>query len=118
MIYVKAEFFAPPDLPHVSFIGEWPTTIGAIFRKKRPQKAAYCRLQGLKKGGMRRLARAGGAAPELMATSGHKTMTEVERYTIDADRKKLADSGMAKLARPWQEHQCHKHLASLAQTGW
>jgi integrase/recombinase XerD len=58
---------------------------------------AYCRLHGLKKGSMRRLAEAGGTAHELMAISGHKTLTEVQRYTKDADRKKLADSGMAKL---------------------
>ena len=58
---------------------------------------ARCRMHGLKKGGMRRLAEAGGTAHELMAISGHKTLTEVQRYTKDADRKKLADSGMAKL---------------------
>jgi len=33
---------------------------------------------------------------ELMAISGHKTLTEVQRYTDDADRKRLAESGMAK----------------------
>jgi integrase len=58
---------------------------------------ANCRLHGLKKSGMRRLAEAGGTAHELMAFSGHKTLTEVQRYTKDADRKKLADSAMAKL---------------------
>jgi hypothetical protein len=46
---------------------------------------------------MRRIAEAGGTAHELMAISGHKTLAEVQRYTKDADRKKLADSGMAKL---------------------
>jgi len=56
-----------------------------------------CRLHGLKKAGMRRLAEAGGTTHELMAISGHKTLAEVQRYTKDADRKKLADSGMAKL---------------------
>src|SRR5215831_11665419 len=55
-----------------------------------------CRLHGLKKGGMRRLAESGGTAHELMAISGHKTLSEVQRYTADADRKKLADSGMNK----------------------
>ena len=44
---------------------------------------AKCRMHGLKKSGMRRLAEAGGTAHELMAVSGHKT--------------KLAVSGMAKL---------------------
>jgi integrase/recombinase XerD len=58
---------------------------------------APCRLHGLKKGGMRRLAEAGGTAHELMAFSGHKTLTEVQRYTTDADRKRLADTAIAKL---------------------
>jgi integrase len=57
---------------------------------------ARCRLHGLKKAGMRRLAEAGNTAHELMAISGHKTLTEVQRYTADANRKVLADSGMAK----------------------
>jgi integrase len=58
---------------------------------------ARCRLHGLKKGGMRRLADDGNTAHELMAISGHKTLSEVQRYTSAADRKRLADSGMAKL---------------------
>jgi len=57
---------------------------------------ARCRLHGLKKAGMRRLAEDGNTAHELMAISGHKTLTEVQRYTADADRKVLADRGMAK----------------------
>jgi integrase len=65
---------------------------------------SYCRLHGLKKSGMRRIAEAGGTAHELMAISGHKTLTEVQRYTRDADRKKLADSAMAKLRRSDEEH--------------
>jgi integrase len=59
--------------------------------------SARCRLHGLKKGGMRRLAEAGNTAHELMAISGHRTLTEVQRYTEEADKKRLADSGMAKL---------------------
>ena len=58
---------------------------------------ARCRLHGLKKGGMRRLAEAGATAHELMAFSGHRTLTEVQRYTTDADRKRLADAAIAKL---------------------
>jgi integrase len=58
---------------------------------------AHCRLHGLKKAGMRRLAEAGATAHELMAISGHRTLTEVQRYTEAADKKHLADSGMAKL---------------------
>jgi integrase len=84
---------------------------------------AYCRLHGLKKGGMRRLAEAGGTAHELMAISGHKTLTEVQRYTKDADRKKLADSGMAKLRGQSEntnvtniEPPLHKQGAKLLKT--
>jgi integrase len=57
---------------------------------------ARCRLHGLKKSGMRRLAEDGNTAHELMAQSGHKTLTEVQRYTDGADQKRLADSGYAK----------------------
>jgi integrase len=57
---------------------------------------ARCRLHGLKKGGMRRLAEAQATTHELMAISGHKTLSEVQRYTDAADKKRLADSAMAK----------------------
>jgi integrase len=56
-----------------------------------------CRLHGLKKGGMRRRAEAGNTAHELMSFSGHKTLSEVQRYTKDADKKRLAASGAAKM---------------------
>jgi integrase len=56
----------------------------------------HCRMHGLKKGGMRRLAEDGATAHELMAISGHKTLSEVQHYTEDADRTRLASSGMAK----------------------
>jgi integrase len=52
---------------------------------------ARCRMHGLKKGGMRRLAEDGVTTHELMAISGHVTLSEVERYTADADRLRLAD---------------------------
>ena len=66
---------------------KWATAAGLPKR---------CRLHGLKKGGMRRLAEVGNTAHELMAISGHKTLSQVQHYTMDADRKRLATSGMAK----------------------
>jgi hypothetical protein len=57
----------------------------------------HCRMHGLKKGGMRRRAEAGNTAHELMSFSGHKTLTEVQRYTSAADKKRLAASGAAKM---------------------
>jgi integrase len=64
---------------------------------------AHCRMHGLKKGGMRRLAEAGGTPHELMAISGHRTLSEVQRYTEDANRKLLADTGMAKKRTPGEQ---------------
>ena len=66
---------------------KWATEAGLPTR---------CRMHGLKKGGMRRLAEDGNTTHELMAISGHRTLSEVQRYTDDADRKRLATSGMAK----------------------
>ena len=57
---------------------------------------AHCRLHGLKKAGMTRLANDGATTHELMAVSGHKTLAEVERYTQEANDKLLATSAMAK----------------------
>ena len=57
---------------------------------------AHCRMHGLKKAGMRRLAESGSTAHELMAMSGHKTLSEVQRYTEAVDKKRLAASAMAK----------------------
>ena len=62
---------------------------------------ARCRMHGLKKGGMRRLAEDSATTHELMAVSGHRTLEMVERYTADADRLRLADQAMAK-KRPAQ----------------
>jgi hypothetical protein len=66
---------------------KWATAAGLPKR---------CRMHGLKKAGMRRGAEAGNTAHELMAQSGHRTLSEVQRYADAADRKRLADSGMAK----------------------
>jgi hypothetical protein len=42
------------------------------------------------------MAESGGTAHELMAVSGHKTLSEVQRYAEEADRKKLAASAIKK----------------------
>ncbi len=84
---------------------------------------ARCRLHGLKKSGMTRIANAGGSAHELMAISGHRTLSEVQRYTNDADRKRLADSGMARLSGQTENTNftnigdpMHKHVANTLKT--
>jgi hypothetical protein len=48
--------------------------------------------------GVRRkaLAECGATTLEIMSITGHRSLAEVERYTREAGRKTLAESGMAK----------------------
>ena len=52
----------------------------------------------MRKGGARRLAEAGATAHEIMSITGHKTLSEAQRYTAAADRVLLAEQAMAKLS--------------------
>jgi integrase len=56
-----------------------------------------CQPHGLRKAAGRRLAEAGCTAHEIMAVLGHKTLTEAERYTREADQTQLATAALAKL---------------------
>lgn len=56
-----------------------------------------CSPHGLRKAGLSFLAEAGCSAKELMALSGHKSLSEVTLYTEAADQVQLADSAMQKL---------------------
>jgi integrase len=55
-------------------------------------------LHGLRKAACRRLAEAGCTPFEIMAISGHVTLSEVERYTRAAARDQMAVTAMAKLS--------------------
>jgi hypothetical protein len=48
---------------------------------------------------MRRLAEVGATAKEIASVSGHRTLREVERYTSQADQKRLSQRAIAKLKR-------------------
>jgi integrase len=52
---------------------------------------------GLRKAELTRIADAGGTAHELAAVGGHRSLSEVARYTRDTDQEKLAESAMAKV---------------------
>ena len=56
-----------------------------------------CSPHGLRKAISRRLAEAGATSHQLMSVTGHKTLSEAERYTREANRRKLAREGMAAL---------------------
>ncbi len=60
-----------------------------------------CTPHGLRKAIARRLAEAGASAPQISAITGHKTLSEVQRYIAAANRDGMAGDGMALLlARP------------------
>jgi integrase len=63
-----------------------------------------CQPHGLRKAAGRRLAEAGCTAHQIMAVLGHKTLTEAERYTREADQGRLAIEAVAKL----QGHSANK----------
>jgi integrase len=52
---------------------------------------------GLRKAAARRLAEIGCTAHQIAAITGHASLTEVERYTKAADRKRMGREAMAKL---------------------
>jgi site-specific recombinase XerD len=56
-----------------------------------------CRVHGLRKSACVRLAEAGCSAPGIASISGHRTLTEVQRYCRDAEQKKLARAAILKL---------------------
>jgi integrase len=56
----------------------------------------HCSSHGLRKAAATRLADALATGHEIMAITGHKSLKEVERYTQEAQKRRLADSGMSK----------------------
>jgi integrase len=54
-------------------------------------------LHGLRKAAATRMANAGCSTHEIAAVTGHKTLSEVQRYTAEAEKKRLAESGMGKV---------------------
>lgn len=53
---------------------------------------------GLRKAAARRLAEAGCSAHQIAAITGHKTLSEVERYTRAADQERLAIAAMKRIS--------------------
>ena len=56
-----------------------------------------CQPHGLRKAAGRRLAESGASSKMVMAVLGHRTLSEVERYTEDADQVGLALEAVSKL---------------------
>lgn len=82
-----------------------PNGLGNLMRKWCDTAGLPdCTSHGLRKACARRLAEAGATPHEIQAVTGHKTLKEVERYTRDAERSNLADSGFDKLSQ-WSDRE-------------
>jgi len=75
-----------------------------------------CQPHGLRKAAGRRLAEAGCTANEIMAVLGHKTLTEAERYTREADQTRLAAEAMTKLEARKANRIAQTDLASFGES--
>jgi integrase len=53
-----------------------------------------CVAHGLRKASLRRLAEHGATSKEMQAISGHKSLSEIERYTRQADQQRLAKAAI------------------------
>lgn len=73
-----------------------PKGLGGSMRKWCDDAGLpHCTAHGLRKACARRLAEGGATAPQIMAITGHKTLSEVQRYIDAANREDMADDGMA-----------------------
>lgn len=72
-----------------------PAGIGNWFRDRCDEAGLrQCAAHGLRKAGATRAAENGATAHELMAIFGWKSIDEAERYTREADRRRLATRAM------------------------
>jgi integrase len=76
-----------------------PDSLGRWFAEAIDQAGLPedCVLHGLRKTAARMLAEAGCSVHEIMSVTGHKSLSEVERYTRAAHQKTLASAAILKL---------------------
>jgi len=58
-----------------------------------------CSAHGLRKAQARRLAEAGCSAHQIAAITGHRTLSEVQRYAADAEQARMADDAIRTVSR-------------------
>lgn len=61
-------------------------------------KVRNYRAHGLRKAACRQLAHAGCTGPEIMAVSGHATLSEVQVYLNEVEQERLTEAAMVKRA--------------------
>lgn len=90
LAYLVTEFGKPFSSPG---FGNW-------FRKRCDEAGLTgCSAHGLRKAGAVRAAEAGATTKQLMAIFGWRSAKMADRYTLDADRRKMAAESMHLLAK-------------------
>jgi len=92
LIAPRGEAYSPEALGKK--FAEWATAAGLPPR---------CRLHGLRKARTAQLATAGASAHVIMSITGHKSLSEVQRYADKFNRRQAADAGMALLLKTGTE---------------
>jgi integrase len=87
-----------------------PAGFGNYFRDCCDETGlSHCSAHGLRKLAATRLANAGCSEREIMAITGHRSLSEVSRYTKGADQARLSEQAVSKVMRA--EHE--QHLSNL-----
>ena len=76
---------------------DWCKQAGLAGRVGDDGRTKNFRAHGLRKAACRRLAEAGCSAPEIMAVSGHSTLSQVQVYIDDVDQKRMAEAAMGRI---------------------
>ena len=76
-----------------------PSTLSRLIRTaaKAADLSADCVAHGLRKAALRRLAEHGSTSKQIQAVSGHRSLSEIERYTRQADQQRLAKAAIGLL---------------------
>lgn len=77
-----------------------PASFGNWFREAcRGASLPQCSSHGLRKARLRLLAESGATVSEIGAFGGHRTLSEIQRYTESADQERLADAAAKRTGR-------------------
>lgn len=84
------------------------TTFNHEVRRIEEKKllAEGCTIHGLRKTAAAKLAEAGCTTKQIQAITGHATLSEIERYTREAEQVQLADDAMQRFVGPTLKMVC------------
>jgi integrase len=74
-----------------------PAGFGNWFGERCREAGLRLNAHGLRKAAARRLVEAGCSIHEVMAITGHRTLSEVQRYTREVEQERMADAAVRRL---------------------